>query len=363
MKINTLFLTQFRNFESLNIEFDSNVTVIFGMNGQGKTNILEAIHYLSTSRSFRVKDDRNCIQFNQTMSRIVGTFTVKKLKKQLKVILSSDGKYLLENNKTYGTSKEFVGIVNTVLFTPSDLFLFEGFPKQRRKLIDVELSKLFPEYIDALYSYNKLLKERNIYLKQTVVDKEYISSIDQMIVQNSLTILKHRFQFVNYLNKHLPKLYLKLVNEPTWIIKITLETVTNEENCDKEHLLRLYHESLSKDILLKGTQVGVHKDDLIVKINDIEITQMASQGQKRMMIIAIKLCLMHYIKEKLGEFPILLLDDVFSEIDELKRRQFIDFLPKDCQTVVTTTDKSHMHLWDEDRFTLLSLIRGQITRE
>lgn len=363
MNIEKLHLTHFRNFENLHIEFDKNVTVILGMNGQGKTNILEAIHYLSTSRSFRVKDDRNCIQFNQTMSRIVGIFSVSNVMKQLRVILSLDGKYLLENNKTFSTSKEFVGIVNTLLFSPNDLFLFDGSPKQRRKLIDVELSKLYPEYIDALYTYNKLLKERNAHLKQHFIDKDYISTLDIQIIDCSLVILKLRYQFVNYLNKMLPQLYLKLINEYSWNVKISLETIVSEVSCDKEHVMNLYKEALSKDILFKSTQIGVHKDDLVVTINELNITQVASQGQKRMMIIAIKLCLMYYIKEKIGEHPILLLDDVFSEIDEPKRRQFIEFLPKNCQTIVTTTDKTHINLWDKKRFTLLSLIGGKITKE
>ena len=363
MKIERLSLTHFRNINEISINFDKNVTVIIGNNGQGKTNILEAIHYLSTSRSFRVKDDQLCIQFNQTMSRIIGFFNVKDVKKQLKIILNTEGKYLFENNKTFTTNKDFIGIVNTVLFAPNDLFLFDGYPKNRRKMIDTELSKLFPDYVESLYSYNKLLKEKNLYLKQNVVDKDYVSVLDDQMIEQSLVILNHRYQFIDFLNKSLPKMYKNLVNEPNWNICVDLETVIKKEDLNIENLKKVYNDSSNKDILFKSSQIGIHKDDLIVNINNQDIIQLASQGQKRMMIIAIKLCLMHYIKEKIGEFPILLLDDVFSEIDEHKRKQFIHFLPETCQTIVTTTDISHVQLWDKGRYSVMSIVGGHIAKE
>jgi DNA replication and repair protein RecF len=363
MKIEQLSLTHFRNIESQNLVFDKDVTVIVGKNGQGKTNILEAIHYCSTSRSFRVKEDQLCIQFNQNLSRIIGVFFVKEHRKQLKVIINQEGKYLFENNKSFSTNKEFIGLVNTVLFSPNDLFLFDGYPKGRRKFIDSELSKLFPEYVEALFSYNKLLKERNTYLKQNSIDKDYISVLDDQMIEFSIIILKYRYQFIDYLNTHVPKLFQNLIEEKGWNIDISLESDIQRVENLREVLKNLYQQSLQKDILFRSTQIGIHKDDLTIKINDQDLINIASQGQKRMMIIAMKLCLIHYIKEKINEFPILLLDDVFSEIDEAKRKRFIEFLPKTCQTIVTTTDISHVQLWSQERYSVITVSNGNVVKE
>lgn len=363
MKIEQISLTHYRNLSSLSINFDKNVTVLVGENGQGKTNILEAIHYCSTSRSFRVKDDQLCIQINQPLSRIIGIFEVNQIRKQLKIVINKDGKYLFENNKSFTTNKEFIGLVNTVLFSPYDLFLFDGTPKARRKFIDTELSKLFPEYVNSLFNYNKLLKERNNSLKQATVDKVYIETLDEQLIMVSIIIIRYRRSFVHYFDKHIPKLFQDLVQELDWNISISLDSCVNESENIEDELRNLYKQSFPKDLMFRSSQVGIHKDDLSVKINGQDITHVASQGQKRMMIIALKLCLIQYIKEITKEFPILLLDDVFSEIDEVKRRRFIEFLPDTCQTIVTTTDRSHIQLWSKDKYSVLSVKNGELVKE
>jgi len=362
MKIEQLSLVHYRNITNQTIAFTKDINVIVGKNGQGKTNILEAIHYCSTSRSFRVKDDKLCIQTNESLSRIIGQFQVNDYRKQLKVILNQEGKYLFENNKSFTTNKEFIGLVNTVLFSPNDLFLFDGSPKGRRKFIDTELSKLFPEYVESLFSYNRLLKERNSHLKLNTIDKDYISVLDNQMIQYSIIIHRFRFKFVQYLNSKCPQLFRALIEELDWNIQFQLETFIDEEG-DAEKLKQIYKQNLSKDIMFRSTQLGVHKDDLIVNINGQDIISIASQGQKRMMIIAIKLCLIEYIKEIKKEYPILLLDDVFSEIDEGKRKRFIEFLPKTCQTIVTTTDLSHVQLWEPNRYSVLIIENGQLAKE
>ncbi len=363
MKIEQISLTHYRNISNLVINFDKNVTVLVGENGQGKTNILEAIHYCSTSRSFRVKDDQLCIQFNQTLSRIIGVFEVNQIKKLLKIVINNDGKYLFENNKSFTTNKEFIGLVNTVLFSPYDLFLFDGSPKVRRKFIDTELSKLFPEFVNSLFNYNKLLKERNNALKQSAIDKIYIETLDEQIILVSLVIIRYRRNFIRYLDKHIPKLFQDLIQEQDFQVNISLESCVSDSEDIEDELRNLYKQSYPKDLMFRSTQVGIHKDDLNVKINGQDITNVASQGQKRMMIIALKLCLIQYIKEIIKEFPILLLDDVFSEIDEVKRRRFIEFLPDTCQTIVTTTDRSHIQLWSKDKYSVLSVKNGELVKE
>lgn len=363
MKIEQIALTHYRNIDNLLINFEKNITVLVGENGEGKTNILEAIHYCSTSRSFRVKEDQLCIQHNHSLSKIVGIFEVKQMKKQLKIVINKDGKYLFENNKSITTNKEFIGLVNTVLFSPYDLFLFDGSPKIRRKFIDSELSKLFPEYVNNLFNYNKLLKERNNALKQVTIDKIYIETLDEQIILVSLVIINYRRNFILYFEKNTPKLFLNLVQLQDMEVNILINSCVNySENIENE-LRQLYKQAFLKDSLLRSTQIGIHKDDLMITINGQEITQIASQGQKRMMIIALKLCLIQYIKEITKEFPILLLDDVFSEIDELKRRRFIEFLPVSCQTIVTTTDRSHTQLWSKDKYSVLCVKNGELVKE
>jgi len=363
MRIEQISLKHFRNITNLSINFDKDVTVLVGENGQGKTNILEAIHYCSTSRSFRVKEDQLCIQNSQPLSRIIGTFNVNQIKRVLKIVINQEGKFLFENNKSFSTNKDFIGLVNTVLFSPYDLFLFDGSPKIRRKFIDSELSKLFPEYINNLLNYNKLVKERNNTLKQSNIDKVYVDILDEQIIQYSVVIIRYRRHFIQYLNENIPKLFKDLIQEYDWVVSVELDTlVSNFENVEEE-LNNLYKQSYPKDLLFKSTQIGIHKDDLLVKVNNQDLIQIASQGQKRMMILAMKLCLIQYIKENIQEYPILLLDDVFSEIDEAKRRRFIEFLPNTCQTIVTTTDMLHIQLWSKDKYSVLFVKNGELVKE
>ncbi len=338
MKIDSISLRKFRNFEKENMIFHPKTTVLIGDNGQGKTNLLESIYFLTMGRSFRVKDDKDLILHGYDTSKITGVFIEKEVKNVITAVIHPQGKALFLNNNAITSIKSYIGQVNTVLFSPVDMTFFDGLPKLRRKFLDSEGSKCSQQFVAALFNFNRIHKERNFYLKSEKKDITYLDTLDQQISLYQQEILKFRKEFIDYLNETVSGFYQQLSNEEA-TISIMYKTLFDlNEIGNVNHILGVFQESRERDLLYRTTHVGVHRDDLETFFDGYPIENYASQGQKRLVIIAIKLSLIQYIKKVKQSTPILLLDDVFSELDEKKREKFITMLPSDIQTIITTTD-------------------------
>lgn len=338
MQINSLELTHFRNYNHFFIEFDSGVNIFIGDNAQGKTNIIEAIYLLSVCKSFRTHINDQMIHFDSEFARVKGHIFSNERNHHLEVFLSHKMKKAKADGVDILKISEYVGYFNTVVFVPDDLSLVKGSPSTRRKFIDLELSKISPIYVFYLTKYNQLLKERNEYLKLLYKKNgkydDYLEVIDEQIAPIQLKIIEKRDLFIQRLAKKVKKVYEKMVslNED---IEIQYECFTKKR--DMNIIIDHYKKGFERDKRYQSTYYGIHKEDLKILINGKNAGQFASQGQQRSIVLSIKIALIELIKEEIGEYPVLLLDDVLSELDDARKTKLLDILNNRIQTFITTT--------------------------
>ncbi len=362
MRIDSLKLIDFRNFSRVDVGFHEHTTVFVGNNGEGKTNLLESVYFLTTGRSFRVKDEQRMIRTGKNMSKIVGVFEDDKIKHTVTAVLHPQGKTILFNKTPVLSIKNHIGKIHTVLFSPMDMDFFDTSPKNRRRFLDIEGSKCTQPLVEALFNYNRLLKERNTYLKHNNPEEEYIVSLDHQLTTAQIEIIRFREEFIEFLNQQLTDIYQKLSSEEA-NIDVKYETVYDLEETDREkHIMSVIQQSRKKDLLYRLSHVGVHRDDMIVQFDGRNVEEYASQGQKRLLIISIKLALVKYIQKTKNISPILLLDDVFSEIDQQRRETFLRCMPKDIQTIVTTTDLSDIQTIDRNHMMIYQVDQNSVIK-
>jgi recF protein len=333
MKIKKLKLRDFRNFENLELHFGENITILLGENAQGKTNILESVSYMSTTRSFRDIQDQQMIKKGKDFANIQIQYIDEK-EKQLSSVIHKEGKsFLLFQNPITKTS-EFIGLLSTLVFTPGELEIFNDAPRNRRRMMDVEIGKVSKKYLFHLKEYNQLLKERNKYLKEEEINRVYFDTLTERLIETMIPLLEIRKEFVKFLENNLESKFNEITQKKHFV-KIIYETNLSGE---KENYFNLFKKSEERDLQFKQTHLGIHRDDLLFYLDDKLITDYASQGQKRMVLLALKLSLIHYVEEMSGKKPVLLLDDVLSELDQKNRIRLFETIPKDIQTIITTTD-------------------------
>ena len=270
-------------------------------------------------------------------------------REELKVIVDHQKKHLFRFQNPVKKYSDFIGIENAILFCPDDLSLFTSSPKNRRRFIEMELMKLSKTYTATLSSYQKMLKQRNQALKQNKIDDCLVQIyLDQMIEVQSV-IIKQRNEFIHSLMDKARELYPFFSNEKE-NIEAKYVTFIDLDGDMKSHMKEAYGKTLDKEKKYHQTLIGIHRDDILFELNGKPVCEVASQGQKRSFVLALKLGLAQIIYEKSGQYPILLLDDVFSELDDFRKRQLIEKLPKDMQIFITTTEKLNMKWNREVRF-------------
>ena len=336
MKINNLKLTNFRNYDSIEIEFQKGVNVIVGDNGIGKTNLVEAIDYLTLGRSFKTNDESELIRFHQEFAKVELEFD-KKEKINLKAIISKESKKISYNDIELKKLSELSGKLIDVLFVPEDVSFFKGSPSERRKFLDINLSSLDSNYLLDLSTYKKLLKERNAILKEELVDKMYVSIIDQKMVEIEYRIVTHRKKIINKLNAVINQKFQNLDKSTNKVKLVYLTEVNGFESKQEfeEKLLRRYNEEFESDVKRKVTSIGIHRDNLLMYLNGREIGVYGSQGQNRLGTLSLKLSMFEILKEELKEEPIVILDDVLSELDSYHQEKLIEELLKIEQVFIT----------------------------
>lgn len=336
MLIKKLVLRQFRNIPKADITFTKPITVFVGNNGQGKTNIVESLVFLATGRSFRVKDDSLLIQNSKEVATIEASLDSGKA---LRVAISSKGKYMQVDRNVVKRMTDFVGQCNVILFAPDDIGFFKDSRKRRRSEIDLELAKISKDYMRILGEYSNLLSERNAILKQPTVDSVYLDLLTESLISKMIPIIKQRKSLIAAIEPHVSKIY-KYLTESTSDVKISYMGPSIGDGDAKVLLKELFDSSFSRDQYLKATQIGIHRDDYSFSIDDQLVVNVASQGQLRSLMIAFKIALVLLVKEKTGSYPILCLDDLFSELDEVRRQRVFKLLPEAVQVIITTTDLS-----------------------
>ena len=344
MRIEHLKLTNFRNYSSIELDFDDNVNIIIGDNGKGKTNILESIYVLSLTKTNRYGIEDNLIKFNEEIAKIEGIIRRDGLIKKQEVHLTKKKKQIFINNKEMRRIRDYISNFCVISFTPEDLEIVKGSPNVRRNMINIDISQLHTNYISYLNEFNQIIKIRNEYLKKMNLDGNsdirYLDVVNSSMIDKALKIYEYRYDFFVKINQILPKIFKKLTNLDN--LRIKYETSIDLEDFDLEKIRKNYESKINKNFkveLMQGvTLIGPHRDDFSFDLDGIDMKNFASQGQQRLAVIALKIAEIYLYKEETGEYPVLLLDDIFSEIDTKKRNKIINFLLKDIQTIITTTD-------------------------
>lgn len=348
MHVHSLSLKNYRNYSSLELELEPGINIFLGQNAQGKTNVMEAIYYASLGHSHRTRTDTELILWEQKegYARIayerMGILQVMELK------FSREERRKIISNGQQIPPKEMIGKIHTVLFSPEDLFLIKGAPLGRRRFLDGEISQASPSYYQSLLQYHRILSQRNTLLKSIRERKSSESMLDLWDVQLAETaakITRKRKDSIQKLNR-IAEMVQGRISSQQEKLAVLYEMrgmdngeMTNDLEAWYNNKLRAFRE---KDILRGSTGIGPHHDDLVLEINGINLRSFGSQGQQRTGALALKLSELEFLRSETGEYPILLLDDVMSELDAARRRQLLDFICKEkIQTLVTATEEAY----------------------
>lgn len=335
MNIESLKLIDYRNITKTEVNFDESVNVIFGLNGQGKTNLVEAIDFLSSLKSFRNDPTESLIRINSDFSVVEAHFKEMSIKHHVRLVLNSSSTKIVFNKQELKKNSDFIGIFNVITFSPGDVTLFKDSPKRRREFIDDEISKMSPSYYHLILDYRKVLKERNELLKQENYNKTFLDVLTKKIAQLNLEIIVRRFEFLENLNSVLSNKF-KEVSKINKDVKIEYLTFLEKEELSFDEIYNKIKSKLEDDLKYKSTQVGIHRDDILFKIDEQPISIFGSQGQMRLCIIATKLSLLDVSYKNTGSRAIVVFDDVLSELDEIRQAQILNCVPKENQIFITT---------------------------
>ena len=350
MKIKSLKLLYFRNYLSTNIDAHPSLNVLVGNNANGKTNIIESIFCLALGKSYRTKSDSECIMFGETATAM--SCIVNKNDKDLDIMLGINNKG--KSAKIAGIKKtkltDFVGELNVVLFSPEDLQIVKGSPSLRREFMNREFYQFSRIYHKYYLMYQHLLKQRNSYLKdmrknpKDELSLAYLETLTSQLAKVALYITKERVSFVQDISKLTYKNMLNISNgQETLKIKYKSSVLDalniseiNDESFTEENLTKVMMKKSFDDIMRGSTKIGPQHDDLEFYINDLDAKMYASQGQQRSIVLSLKLAEINYLKEKTGTYPVLLLDDVLSELDKNRQLKLLDAINENVQTFITT---------------------------
>ena len=369
MKIEHIKLTNFRNYDELELDFNPNINIIVGNNGQGKTNILESIYVLSLSKSNRDGYDSDMIKFEKESLSLEGKIIDNDLIKKLRVDITPNKKRVFINNKEIHKIKDYISNFCVISFVPTDLDIIKGSPSVRRNLLNIDISQLYNNYITYLNEYNKIIKIRNDYLKKLYInnnsDFRYLDVINEKMIEKADKIYEYRFKFIEEINKNIADIYKKITGLDGLTIKY--DNTLGLDSYDKEKIKETYLKKLKKHLnqeMMQGISlIGPHRDDFTFYLDNVDMKVYSSQGQQRMAIIAFKISELSYYKKIIGSYPVLLLDDIFSEIDIKKRNKIINFLKKDIQTIITTTDINDISKKLLDNAVIYNISNKKITKK
>lgn len=347
MYIKKIKLHGFRNYKSLSFSLTKGINIIYGQNAQGKTNLLESIYVLGITKSHRSFIDNNLINNESEYLTIEGIYSLNKIDNKLNIYIDSKTKILKYNNATIRKVSDYISKLNIIIFYPDDLELVKGSPIVRRNYINTELSQLYSNYYLLISEYNKILKIRNDYLKKInknmSKDITYIEILTGYLIDKAISIMKLRYKYIKKINEYSEKIYKDISNYDYFkiIYKPSLEIDINDKEI-KEKLLIEYKSKLDYDIKMCATTIGPHKDDFEFSLNGNNLKFFGSQGQQRMAVLALKLSEIEIFKKYKETSPILLLDDIFSELDDTKKNNLLKYISRDIQTIITTTDLNNL---------------------
>ena len=335
MLIKRIGLKNFRNHQSLSFEFTDHLNILTGLNAVGKTNIVEAIYYLSLGRSFRTSEDVDLIKKNHERAEIDATILEGELTRKIKIIITKTGRMVMINGKNISKLSELSKCVNVILFQPKDVMLFSGPPRDRRNFLDIAISKKSSIYLDYISRYDKVLKERNDLLKMDKVDQTLLDVTTELMVKLSGSIISYRQMYVKDINDILNKITRALTGEKGRFELKYYPFVPYDADY-QENAKKAFKRAEESDFKHKQTSIGIHREDISINLNGRDIATFGSQGENRIAALALKLSPYFLIEDK-DKKPIIVLDDVMSELDHNNQERLIKFLRKFDQVFITGT--------------------------
>lgn len=351
MNIERLQLTNYRNYESLTLDFSPNINVFIGENAQGKTNVMESIYVLAMAKSHRTSNDKELIRWEADYGKIEGVVQKRYGSLPIELTVSKKGKKGKINHLEQTRLSNYIGQMNVVMFAPEDLNIVKGSPQLRRRFIDMEIGQISPVYLHDLLTFQKLLKQRNSILKsnqgRSTFNDVMFDIYTEQYIHAAVQIIRKRFQFVDLLQEWAEPIHAnisrgleKLVIQYCPIAGLEASQTAEEM---EEHLLKKLAEGKKRELERGVTLIGPHRDDLQFFVNDYDVQIYGSQGQQRTTALSLKLAEIELIKQETKDTPILLLDDVLSELDDYRQTHLLNTIQEEVQTFVTTTSVEGIH--------------------
>lgn len=364
MYLKCIEIENFRNYSKLKISFKKGINIIYGENGQGKTNLLESIYFLAMTKSYRSYIDSNLIKDNENYFKLKGQLYTDNIKTNLEIRYSNKEKIIKKDNNKILKLNDYISNMNIIIFCPDDLNLIKGYPSDRRKYLNLEISQLNSDYLSVVNDYSKLLKMRNDYLKNQYIDINYLKILTDYLIKKAIIIYRMRKKYIDRINENIESIYFNLSNINGFFLKYN--DMLNTDNYSYENIERIlnekFKENYEKELILKKTLFGPQHDDIEFKINEFNIKTYGSQGQQRMAILAIKLAELEIIKKYKNHYPILLLDDVFSELDKNKKNNLLKYVYDNSQVIITTTDLNNISKKIKEQSKLIKIKNGSLEK-
>ncbi|HIX16337.1 MAG TPA: DNA replication/repair protein RecF [Candidatus Hungatella pullicola] len=334
MVIESIELKNYRNYDQLHMEFSSGTNILYGDNAQGKTNILEAVYVCATTKSHRGSRDREIIQFDRDESHIKLNVRKRDVPYRIDMHLKKNkAKGVAVNGVPIRKASELFGIVNVVFFSPEDLNLIKNGPGERRRFIDMELCQLNKLYVHSLVQYNRIVIQRNKLLKEIAFRPDFEQTLDiwdMQLIQYGREVIEFRREFIDQLNQMIALIHKKISGGREELV------LSYEPNVETEQFESAVSKSRIQDLKQKTTLIGPHRDDLTFIVNGIDIKKFGSQGQQRTAALSLKLAEIELVKKIVNDYPILLLDDVLSELDSGRQNHLLAGI-NHIQTLITCT--------------------------
>jgi DNA replication and repair protein RecF len=342
MHIQQLTLQNYRNYEHQSVSFEDGVNVFIGENAQGKTNVLESIYLLAIGKSHRTNKDSDLVRQHSDEARIDAVIQREGRTANLSMVFGQQGKKASVNGILQSKMTDFIGHFQVVLFAPEDLQLVKGGPGLRRRFIDMELGQTQPAYLYHLSHYQRALQQRNVLLKQGMVDEILLDSLDEQLVEHGVQVLLRRSKFIRDI-AHLADEVYGAISADRESLTVTytnsipgLDEIT-DANMTTEAFIRGLRTKRGSDRQIGYTSIGPHRDDMVFHLNGQAVQSFASQGQQRTIALSLRLAEIDFIYREIHEYPVLLLDDVLSELDDMRQTNLVLSMSKKVQTIITAT--------------------------
>ncbi|CAK1230218.1 DNA replication/repair protein RecF [Fructobacillus fructosus] len=350
MELSELTLSHFRNYDEAHLTFQPGVNVFLGQNAQGKTNLLESIYALALARSHRTKVDKDLIQWGQDQARVAGIIVSRFGKTPLSLTWSKKGKQARVNHLDQSRLSSYIGQLNVILFAPEDLDLVKGAPAVRRRFIDIEFGQMNRTYLQLSAQYRKVLRDRNAYLKAWSFggkkDAVFLSVLTEQLIELASKLILLKKRFLTELEQAAARIHRQVANQQEELViqyktAVNVQEISDEETL-KQALTLAFEKHADREKKQGTTLVGPHRDDFVIEVNGVDVSNFGSQGQQRTAALALKLGEIDLMHEETGEYPILLLDDVLSELDASRQTHLLMTIEDKVQTFITAPSLSEV---------------------